>query len=689
VAQSDFDADRWPHLYEAFLTRARPGARHGHGVYFTPVPVVHAQIRLVEQLLRERLGCADGFADEGVLIVDPAVGAGTYPCSVLQRVGDRAGVMGRMRLFETQPGAAALARARGLPVEERDALEVELDSSAPIVACLGNPPYRRHAASLDARSLLAAFSQANGVHRKNLYNEYVSFWRWAVREVLERRRGAGVVCFVTAASYLRGPAFAGVRCSLREAFDELWVIDLEGDQRAARASHNVFPIRTPVAITLGVRYAAETHKHVPIAEVHYARLEGSANDKLRVLEAVESTADLAWSSVDRVSAAPMVAVRRSAYSTWPALTDLFPWQVSGAQLKRTWPIAPTREVLHERWQRLLNLDPDERAAAFGPTRDRTIDSAPADLLDSGRRLPPLRKLSSNAACIEPVRYAYRAFDRHWVLPDARCGDFPRPRLWRTCGPRQVFLTSMLTNVIGAGPAAIATALVPDLDHFRGSFGARGVIPLWLDPEGTRPNIQEQWLAGLSEHYGREVSPGELMAYCYALLTSFKYTSGFADELRTPGPRVPLTSDPHQFERTAAAGKWLIGLHTFGTIHPGQTVVLRDLSQAQPRTFGFDAHRQVVTVGDGAFGPVSREAWQFSVSGYAVLGSWLRRRTHRPARSPLERLVPPRWTEQLSREFLELCWLVQATLDAQSKLDALLEEAVSGRGFERALAQVRQ
>src|SRR5207248_6678279 len=158
--------------------------------------------------------------------------------------------------------------------------------------------------------------------------------------------------------------------------------------------------------------------------------------------------------------------------------------LSGAQLKRTWPIGVTPDVLRERWRHFLRLPADERRAAFVATRDRDTRSSPPDLFDPVRRLAPLDDLPADAPCAEPTQYAYRAFDRQWVLPDSRLGDFPRPALWRSSSPPQVFLTSMLTNVLGPGPAAIATAYVPDLDHFRGSFGARGVIPLWRDAAGA-------------------------------------------------------------------------------------------------------------------------------------------------------------------------------------------------------------
>ena len=51
-----------------------------------------------------------------------------------------------------------------------------------------------------------------------------------------------------ASSYLAGPGFVGVREVMRRTFDELWIIDLGGDNLGTRKTPNVFNIQTPVAI---------------------------------------------------------------------------------------------------------------------------------------------------------------------------------------------------------------------------------------------------------------------------------------------------------------------------------------------------------------------------------------------------------------------------------------------------------
>jgi len=293
----------------------------------------------------------------------------------------------------------------------------------------------------------------------------------------------------------------------------------------------------------------------------------------------------------------------------------------GAQLKRTWPIGPTPELLRARWDRLLSLDGPERAAAFHETRDRTIDSSPADLRDASGRLEPLRSLRAGAASLEPVRYAYRSFDRQWVLLTHAWAISMRPALWRVVGPRQMFLTSLLTNVIGPGPAAVATALVPDLDHFRGSFGARAVIPLWRDAQATLPNVAAHWLERLAEQYGFSVDAETLMAYCYALLGTRSYVRRFEEELRTPGPRVPFPSDAALFMRSADLGRRLLWLHTFGErcgpsgTLSGEAQRVASPGERLPADFAFNARECTLRVGEGGvFGPLAPAVWSTAFQG---------------------------------------------------------------------------
>ena len=727
--------------YDDLLAASDPRLRQDRGIYSTPGELVGAQCRLVARLLDERLGRPLAFADDGVLTLDPGAGSGAYALAALAEglrrvrrvlgagaVPERAAAAARnLRGYEILPGPCAVARRRlraavrahggelpagGARIEAVDVLARPpdpADEAAPVLVCLGNPPYHRQQLGperaggerkggwvrfgLDGErpileDFLAPARQAGlGVHLKNLYNDYVYFWRWALWRALERRSGPGIVALVTASSYLRGPAFAGMRQAMRAAFDELWLLDLGGDGRGARRSENVFPVRTPVAIAFGVR-RAEAHPGEP-ARVRYARLAGSREAKLAALGRIERFEELDWRDCAEGWAAPFLPVRPrfrkvrpQTYDAWPRLTDLFPRQSSGVQLKRTWPVGETREVLERRWRALVGAPASERAALFWESRDRKMhwSGSPLAALDAGAAPPPV------------VRYGYRSFDRRWLLLDPRLGDYLRPRLWRAHSERQLYLTSLLSKPLGPGPAATVTAQVPDLDHFS-NRGGRDVIPLWLDAAATEPNVAPGLLDRLAHAYGFPLAPEDLFAYAYALLASPAYFERFAEELTEPGPRLPLTGHPDLFRRAGGLGRRLVFLHTWGErfpaagegpgeIPPGRARCVRPIPGSPdrfPETFSYDAGRETLRVGDGEIAPVAPEIWSFAVSGFRVVCSWLAHRMKGGAgrrSSPLDALRPERWSEETTGELLRLLSLLEATIELFPALERALDEVAA-------------
>ena len=129
-----------------------------------------------------------------------------------------------------------------------------------------------------------------------------------------------------------------MREAMRRTFDELWILDLEGDNLGARKTENVFNIQTPVAIATGVRYAKP--KPDEPARVHYAKIEGTRAEKLAKLYNVKSFGSLDWKPCMEGWWKPMLPAGEGDYFAWPELTDVFPWQHSGVQMKRN----PCREA---------------------------------------------------------------------------------------------------------------------------------------------------------------------------------------------------------------------------------------------------------------------------------------------------------------------------------------------------------
>ena len=378
------------------------------------------------------------------------------------------------------------------------------------------------------------------------------------------------------------------------------------------------------------------------------------------------------------------------YFEWPSLIDVFPWQQSGVKVGRTWPIGVERHVLERRWQDLVSAEPPLRQALFveRPT-GRSVTDTPPSLAGTDGNTTPISALPSSTRCPATVSYAHRAFDRQHLIADARVLDRPGPSLWRSRSERQIYVTTLLTKVLGKGPAAIATASIPDLDFFCGR-GAKDVIPLYRDADAIEPNVTGGLLAQIEEEHGVVIAAERLFAYAYAVLAQPSYVERFWDELEQPPPRLPITKDADLFARVADLGERLLHLHTYGErfrsdergdIPRGQARNTKDVGEALPEGHSYDPETRVLHVGDGEFAPVSPEVYEYSVSGFHVVKSWLdRRKRERSGRksSPLDDIRPDRW--EFSGELLELLWVLEETIRLQPEGEALLEEVCNSDLF---------
>jgi predicted helicase len=757
----------WLYFYEDFLAAYDEKLRKDAGAYYTPVEVVRAQVRLIDDLLTNQLGKSLGFADSGVVTLDPAVGTGTYLLGVidhaLAKVGSQQGagaVPGQATAlaeniygFEIMVGPFAVSElrvSRALeskgarlpaggthvyltdtlespdtpppklplflkPIADQHAKALKVKASVPVIVCMGNPPYDRHEAAHEDNKvrtggwvrwgqdgkgtgailkdfLEPAVNAGHGVDVKNIYNLYVYFWRWALWKVLEQNSsgGPGIVSYISASSYLGGDAFCGVREHMRRVCDDIWILDLGGEGRGTRRSENVFAIQTPVAIAIAVRYGKPDHD-TP-AKVRYARIEGTREEKLGALDSTTSFASVEWDDCPDDWLAPFEPPGRGDYFRWPLLTELMPWQHSGAQFKRTWPIAATRDTLKARWRALLAAK--DKAAAFKETRDRKITGSYPPLRGSDEAEKPMSKLQRDEQAPSIERYAYRSFDRRWVLADSRLGDFLRPVLWAAHSNGQVYVTSLLTKPLGSGPALTACAPVPDLDHFSGR-GAKDIVPLYRDPGCEEANIRPGLLDVLGKACRRKVTPEDFLAYAYGVLAHPAFTARYAEQLGTRQLRVPITSDAALFSQVRDIGAKLLWLHTYGEryvpkgrprgqVPKGEARCTKPVPgdrDSYPETYEYVGATKTLRVGAGAFAPVAPEVYNFDVSGLMVVQHWLASRMRNPKgkkSSPLDDIRPEKWTGDFTTELLELLWILEATIAEYPRQAQLLTRVAKSR-----------
>ena len=141
----------------------------------------------------------------------------------------------------------------------------------PILVIVGNPPYSGHSANINKWTEKLLKENLDGAQtyyemdgqplgEKNpkwLQDDYVKFLRFAQWKI--HKAGKGIVGMITNHSYLDNPTFRGMRQSLMNTFNEIYIIDLHGNSLKKETSpdgskdENVFDIQQGVAIAFLVK----------------------------------------------------------------------------------------------------------------------------------------------------------------------------------------------------------------------------------------------------------------------------------------------------------------------------------------------------------------------------------------------------------------------------------------------------
>ena len=693
------------HFYETFLKEYNPELRFDRGVFYTPPQVISYIVRSVDSLLKTELNRPDGLADDDTLILDPATGTGGFLLSVLDHIreyvttnygtGDwnryiNAQLVKRIFGFELLVAPYTIAhlklslflQAQGWRANERlgiyltnaleqpDEMQTPLPFAAfisdeanaalavkrdePILAILGNPPYPRDSANPSRvgknltfiGELIEDYKQIDGVplgdrNLKALQADYVKFIRWAQWRI--DRNGEGVIGYIVNNSFLDGPMFRGMRKSLLDSFNAIYLLNLHGSSRRTEAvpegekNENVFDISQGVSILLCVK---ERENPTPAA-VYYADMWGDRKEKYSKLSESD-VQSMEWCALQPTLPyylfVPQATDYGAEYELGWRITDIFDIGSVGIATGRDkFTIHRTAEEVHEIVDDFILLSVDEVRERFGlprDTRDWQVHSAQADL----------RNYSNVEQHIVPIYY--RPFDTRWTYYTGRSGGFH-------CRPREAIMSHLLTENIALCVGRIVTgpkwqhALVTDEITEKCIISNRGsesgyVFPLYLYSNleeflvSTEPelNFKPAFLTALAETLGlpqtapfglpENVTPEEILAYIYAVLYSPTYRERYYEFLKYDFPRIPLQEDIDSFFALAESGQELIDLH-----------LLRDRNIPHRHRFEGEGDGVVskVRYEDGKvwinatqyFTEVPEEVWEYEIGAYQVCEKWLKDR----------------------------------------------------------------
>ncbi len=127
------------------------------------------------------------------------------------------------------------------------------------------------------KQLYSKYKLQNEQNPKWILDDYVKFMRFAQNKI--ESLGHGLFGFISNNAFLDNPTFRGLRRSLLECYDELYILNLHGNARKKEETpqgaddENVFNIKQGVSINLFVKKAQTTKQKIHYYDVYGERAE--------------------------------------------------------------------------------------------------------------------------------------------------------------------------------------------------------------------------------------------------------------------------------------------------------------------------------------------------------------------------------------------------------------------------------
>ena len=553
-----------------------------------------------------------------------------------------------------------------------------IKTECPIMVIMGNPPYSGLSANMNTwtenllKKPLPLKGGAPGYYEVDgkplgekkvwLQDDYVKFIRFAQYRI--ELTGYGVLGFITNHAYLDNPTFRGMRQSLMHTFDDIYILDLHGNERKKETApdgsedKNVFDIMQGVAIGIFVkRKHARTKKP---ATVYHSEVWGTRNMKYDWLLG-HDVRRTRWNRLTPNLPFYLFARKddavREEYERFPQVTDVLPNNVTG--------IVTARDAF------VIDFDAADlvsRIVDFSRAKDsRAGLLATFDLRENyAWRVDEAQKQLRRALAGErPARFVrqllYRPFDMRVIFYHASVVWRPRDEIMQhmVIGKNLAIMIGRAGQVIGPGMWDIVHCArgMTEFNFFR--RGGNNLFPLYLYPngdeliqaspwpagkDGRRPNLSTQFVEELSSRLRlkfvsdglgdrrKTFAPEDVFHYIYAIFHSPTYRARYAEFLKIDFPRVPLTTDRKLFARLCEFGTELVGLHLLeDTPTPRATYPIAGDNRVEKphyKPLTDEAPARVYVNGIQYFDDVPHDVWKFHVGGYQVCEKWLKDRKGR-------------------------------------------------------------
>ncbi|MBH0302086.1 N-6 DNA methylase [Helicobacter pylori] len=507
----------------------------------------------------------------------------------------------------------------------------------------------------ELKSLHSKYKLQKEKNPKWLLDDYVKFMRFAQNKI--ESLGHGLFGFISNNAFLDNPTFRGLRHSLLECYDELYILNLHGNARKKEKTpqgakdENVFNIMQGVSINLFVKKAQATKPKICYYDVYGERAEKYAFLAQNDLNSIE------WLEL---------APREPFYLLLPLKTPLLEEYEQGFSVQDMFQVGGTgicskrdHIVFHKDKESLLKLLKD--FSTLEPSELRRKYDIGDDSRD-WRLNNAIKEVKTNIKRLEEyiVSCQYRPFDYRWTYYTPNSRTFlaypvydvfkhmlPPPTNPKT--PNQTrknvaLITSRRFCQSQKSGVGFVSNKISDLRTWTcpGMEGGDYVNPLYHSPNYTE-NFTPEFRSFIDKHYSHSFEPLEVLGYIYALLYSPNYRKRYEDFLKADYPKILFTNNKDLFRALSLLGIELIGLHVLN-----QESLNHSFEKLKDATIGESCYKeshdcnpiikkpshnepeQRLYINHSAyFRGVSQEIYDYRIGGYVVLDKYLKSHKNEP------------------------------------------------------------
>ncbi|NCD35031.1 MAG: DNA methyltransferase [Spartobacteria bacterium] len=545
--------------------------------------------------------------------------------------------------------------ARWIAEETEAAAEVKRD--LPIMVICGNPPYSYASDNNGAwiTDLITDYKFVNGQplgerNPKGLQDDYVKFIRFAQWRL--DQSGGGVLAIISNNGYLDNPTFRGMRWSLMQSFNDIYVLNLHGSSKKKETApdggkdENVFDIQQGVCIGIFVKQPDLKRK----CQIHYADLWGARQIKYDSLDKWD-VSNTKWHKVSpempHFLFVPQDKSIQPEYIDQTGLIDIFSITSSGFKTHRDhFAVSFDRDEMVQRIDKMrdISLSDYEFSNLFNLKNTQSWN------ICNVRRYLRQDKMYKDSL----IECSYRPFDERFCYFSSLTMDRPRPELLQHVVGKDNLCLGIGRQGIAVNDEIWSLLTVSrnpiDTNVFR--RGGVNVSPLYLYPKPDeldfdagaprQPNLSKAFIEDFSTRLGltfipdgrgdmaETFGPEDVFYYMYAILHAPTYRTRYAEFLKIDFPRIPLTSDCKLFARLVQYGCNLVALHLMESPELEQSLTAYPVAGDNIIAKGYPKYtkNRVWINATQYFDGVPETVWTFTIGGYQVCEKWLKDRRER-------------------------------------------------------------